>query len=131
MSNGGGVQATSVAQFSDADGEPVVFELRQVRLPAEWSQWQRAMWLDSQAVLWGEMGIVLDGDGDVIEAGADAVSNAFAAQSNAMANQLTLAGVPEPDDYIAGVDSLWSRVFSPDVPVAGEGDRSGSGGDVR
>jgi hypothetical protein len=108
----------------------VVFELRQVRLPAEWSQWQRAMWLDSQSLLWGELGIVLDGDGGVVESGADAVSNAFARQSNTMAKQLIHAGVPSPDDYVARVDAVVSHVSTPETP-AEEAGRLGSGGDAR
>jgi hypothetical protein len=109
------VQTASVARPAD-DGSPVVFELRQVRLPAEWSQWQRAAWLDSQALLWGELGIVLDGDGGVVESGADAVSNAFAARSNAVVKQLMRGGEPVPDDYVAAVDAVVSRVSTPDIP---------------
>jgi hypothetical protein len=105
-------------------GAPVVFELRQVRLPVEWSQWQRAMWLDSQAMLWGELGIALDGHGGVVESGADAVSNAFAAQSNATAGCLIRGGESMPDDYVAAVDAVVSRVSTPDTPAAEAAERA-------
>jgi hypothetical protein len=105
-------------------GAPVVFELRQVRLPAEWSPWQRAVWLDSQAMLWGELGIVLDGAGGVVESGADAVSNVFTAQSTATVGQLLRGGEPFPDDYVAAVDAVVSRVSTPDTPDTPTKDRS-------
>jgi hypothetical protein len=114
------VQATTVA--------PVVFELRQVRLPVEWSQWQRAMWLDSQALLWGELGIVLDGAGGVVESGADAVSNGFAAQSNATVGRLIRGGESVPDDYVAAVDAVVSRVSTPDTAAGMAIDLADSGG---
>ena len=110
------MSSVSVGRFTGEEDPAVVFELRQVRLPAEWSQWQRAMWLDSQAMLWGELGIVLDGDGGVVESGADVVSNAFAAQSNAMVKRLLRGGDPVPADYVAAVDAVVSRVSTPDAP---------------
>jgi hypothetical protein len=107
--------------------------LRQVTLPTDWTPWQRATWLDAQAVLWGELGIVLDGNGGPIEAGADAVSNLFADQSHSVVEHLVRGGDMGPDDYVAAVNAVVFRVSTPDIPAAQSTDRAdgvlGGGGD--
>lgn len=111
------VQAGAVSPCAAEGNDPVVFELRQVRLPAELSGWQRVAWLDGQAILWGELGILLDGAGGAVESGADEVSNNFAALARTMTKRLLECGEPVPETYVAMVDTMVARVTSPDVPV--------------
>jgi hypothetical protein len=110
----GAVVARQAADAGDR-GDPVVFELRQVRLPAGWSGWQRAAWLDGQAILWGELGLTLDGAGGVVESGADEVSNNLAALSLTLVKRLMACGEPVPDHYVTAVDAVVSRVSTADV----------------
>lgn len=111
------VQAGSASPCAAEGTDPVVFELRQVRLLAELSGWQRVAWLDGQATLWGELGILLDGAGGAVEAGADEVSNSFAALARSMTKRLMECGEPVPENYVSMVDAMVARVSSPDVPV--------------
>lgn len=95
------------------DDSRVVFELRQVRMPAEWSPWQRLAWLEAQSSLWTELGHALDVN--AVSRGANKMADALGGVAWWLFGELRDHGVPVPEDYPASVQALVARVADLDV----------------
>lgn len=100
------------------DDARVVFELRQVRMPADWSPWQRLAWLDAQSSLWTELGHALDVAS--VSRGANKMADDLGGVAWWLLGQLRDDGASVPEDYPANVHALVSRVADLDVPGADE-----------